>query len=195
MRILVTIPHYCVSIPVNAKHGATARGPLERSAALAHAIAALHQQWGSQQAIIQVGARRTKSANGGLCHTVDVVVVTDGRHHALHDLTIPEHLFEHLRVEIEPVHLGFACHKVLAERSSDYDYCGFMEDDLIVHDPWWFDKLEWFIGHVGADKILLPNRYEVAIGLAYQKVYLDGDLAERVTNPDYSRVGKLVVAG
>jgi hypothetical protein len=62
---------------------------------------------------------------------------------------------------------------------ADYEYFGFMEDDLILSDPWFFQKLFWFNNELGNDVLLQPNRYEVGpLGLV-DKAYIDGDLPER----------------
>ena len=42
-------------------------------------------------------------------------------------------------------------------------------------------KLAWFNGHVGQDKLLLPNRFEMGSGPLVHKAYVDGDLARRAT--------------
>ena len=58
-----------------------------------------------------------------------------------------------------------------------------MEDDLILHDPWFFIKLNWF-NQQGNDQCLVqPNRYEVSRQNLISKAYIDGDLAPRVTAP------------
>ena len=78
---------------------------------------------------------------------------------------------------------GFECHAALYERLGDYDFYGYLEDDLILRDPWFFAKLGWFQGQVGPGAVLLPNRYEVARGGVAWKAYIDGDLPPEVTAP------------
>ena len=79
--------------------------------------------------------------------------------------------------------LGFACQAVLRERLGSYDYYCYLEDDLILHDPWHFIKLAWFNRHVGDDKLLQANRYESALNHLVPKIYVDGDLDESVAAP------------
>jgi hypothetical protein len=77
--------------------------------------------------------------------------------------------------------LGFECHAVLRERRGQCDYYGYLEDDLILHDPWFFAKMVWFNKSVGDDCLLQPNRYESSpLGTA-QKLYVDGNLGPDVT--------------
>jgi hypothetical protein len=112
---------------------------------------------------------------------VHVVVFTAGNQHVLDRLPVHPDLYQHYPVDVEPLLLGFQCQKMLRDRWGNYDYYCFLEDDLILHDPWFFTKLSWFNGHVGNDKLLLPNRFERGPGPEFHKAYVDGDLAPRVT--------------
>ena len=75
------------------------------------------------------------------------------------------------------------------ERIGDYDFYCYLEDDLVVTDPWLFAKLSWFCGQVGPESVLLPNRFEVARGGVAWKAYLDGDLDPEVTAKFQNRAG------
>ena len=113
----------------------------------------------------------------------------EARHRRLHDpgphllprLRSPAQSFLHQPTDAEPFLLGFECHAALYERIGDYDYYCYLEDDLVVTDPWLFAKLSWFRDQVGPESVLLPNRFEVARGGVAWKAYLDGDLAPEVT--------------
>ena len=93
----------------------------------------------------------------------------------------------HQPTDAEPLLLGFECHAALHERIGDYDYYCYLEDDLVVTDPWLFAKLSWFRDQVGPESVLLPNRFEVARGGVAWKAYLDGDLAPEVAAPFQDR--------
>jgi hypothetical protein len=184
MRLLFAIPHYCARDGGRTgKYGSRTSGPQQRGAAIAACITSLHQLFGKSQAIIQVGQRRTVPANQSMWHELQILVVTCGDAHALVESKLPADLYERVEVEVPPMELGFHCHKLLAERADRFDYGCYIEDDLMIRDPWWFDKLSWFNRHVGEAKLLMPNRYEVSSELAYKKCYLDGDLAARVVKP------------
>ena len=133
--------------------------------------------------MIRHADRSTTAANGDLRHEVHVVVVTTSGSHALPQAKIPSSLCHQFSVDDNPIHLGFHCHNVLRDRWGNYDFYGYLEDDLTIADAWFFEKLRWFNSHVGEQKVLLPNRFERADNLAYKKGYLDGDLAKRVTDP------------
>ena len=188
MRILAAIPHYFDPAGATAdgppRHGSVRPDPQPRVRALSACVAALRQQFGGPQVVIDIASREAKPANGRVAATsIDVVVCTTRGLHLLADVGLPPGAFLHQPTDAEPRLLGFECHAALHERLGDYDHYAYLEDDLIVHDPWFFAKLDWFRSQVGPDSALQPNRYEVArSGLAW-KAYLDGDLRPEVTAP------------
>ncbi len=193
MRLLFVIPHYCATSETTRKHGSQTGNRVERGLALRRCILSLHQTLGTLQAIILVGLRKTVPANQPFKHQVHVCVVTNEVDHALAESDLPSDSFEQIVVSDPPISLGFACHRLMKERAGEFDYFGYLEDDLILHDSWFLEKLVWFNGHLGDGKLLLPNRYEVSANLAYQKCYLDGDLKPHVSQPfqDIHQVPKL----
>jgi hypothetical protein len=64
-----------------------------------------------------------------------------------------------------------------------YDYYCYLEDDLLVFDPWFFVKVRWFASLAGSDCLLQPNRFEASVRGPVRKAYVDGDLALRITAP------------
>lgn len=133
--------------------------------------------------MIRHADRRTVPANEAIRSEVHLVIVTAGRDHLLDDIDLPANLFHQFPVEGDPTHLGFHCQNILRDRWGNYDYYSYLEDDLSIADPWFFEKLRWFNSHVGDEKLLMPNRFERAEGLAYDKCYLDGDLSPHVAKP------------
>lgn len=76
--------------------------------------------------------------------------------------------------------LPFECQRVLRDNLGRYDYYVYLEDDLILHDPWFFAKLLWFNQHTELLDLLQPNRFEIGLAAPYCKAYVDGDLAPQV---------------
>ena len=187
MRILITIPHYFAAdqAATGAPHGSERPEPKKRVRALTACIAALHQAFGQPQCMLNIARREAEPANTGIGTTeLDVLVCTTGHFHLLHDLPLARNSFEHVATEAPPRLLGFECHRVLRERSGSYDYYGFMEDDLIVHDAWLFTKLNWFNAHAGDHRLLQPNRFELgSTSDLVRKIYIDGDLLPQVVEP------------
>src|SRR5690606_5652102 len=74
----------------------------------------------------------------------------------------------------EPRHIGFHCHKILARHRDQYDLFGYLEDDLAIEDPFFFDKIAWFTETFGDGYMLQPNRFEGVPERGGTKVYVDG---------------------
>jgi hypothetical protein len=191
MRILVAIPHYFntegdSSGAVN--HGSLSQHPTTRVEALSACISALRQLFGSPQVMIDIANLQGVPVNQRfVASKLDIVVCTTRGRHVLPRLSIPPGSFLHRPTDAEPLLLGFECHAALHERIGDYDYYCYLEDDLVVTDPWLFAKLSWFYAQVGPESVLLPNRFEVARGGVAWKAYLDGDLAPEVAAPFQDR--------
>jgi hypothetical protein len=185
MRILVVIPHYFDSAEMAAdgrRHGSIAKDPAPRVEALTSCIASIHQLFDTTQSIIHIARKITHAANKSLAASVDVVVCTTGNSHLIDSLDLDPGAFEHRPTGAEPMLLGFACRTVLRERLGLYDFYCYLEDDLTLRDPWLFAKLAWFNTHLGDERVLQPNRYEVARKGIVRKAYVDGDLADYVIN-------------
>ncbi len=186
MRILVTIPHYFRPAGPSGDgraHGSVAGRRAARVAALTRCVASLHQLFGRPQCVMDIARRTTTPANAATADLLDVVVCTAGEDHALADLPLGAGYYERHPTSAEPLLLGFECHAALLNRLGRYDYYCYLEDDLIVHDPWFFLKLCWFTRDAGDECLLQPNRYEVAVNHRVHKAYVDGPIAERAAAP------------
>jgi hypothetical protein len=186
MRLLVTIPHYVSPGEASADgrvYGSLAADPAPRLRALTACLTALHQSFGAAPCFIDHGRRIAEMAEAATPHAVDVVICTTRGQHLLDRLEVAPRYYTHHATDAEPLLLGFACHAVLRDRLGGYDYYGYMEDDLILHDPWFFHKLAWFNRHVGDDKLLQANRFEAGLNHLVTKVYVDGELNPAATAP------------
>lgn len=183
MRILITIAHYFAPTS-QPRYGSQDSNALSsRLKALCGNIAYLHQLFGQSQKIIDLERRVAFPVNQPQGHLLDVIVCTTGNNHLLNQVSLPTDYYQHHTTQAEPLLLGFECQAVLRDCLGQYDYYCFLEDDLILHDPWLFVKLNWFTKQFGDLNVLQPNRYEVSIDKLIAKVYIDGDLALRVTAP------------
>jgi hypothetical protein len=186
MRILFAVPHYFDPAGKAADgrvYGSLSQRAERRLQAVSTCLTALHQLFGRPQCLMDFAGRTTVPANQLTARQLDVVLCTTRGRHLLDGLPLGPGYFTHHPTDVEPLLLEFECHAVLRDRLGDYDYYCFLEDDLILHDPWFFVKLAWFTGHVGDDCLLQPNRYEVARDAIVHKAYIDGELAERATAP------------
>lgn len=180
MRILVTIAHFFK--PNGGRHASQGKDPQPRLLALSMNLAALHQLFSRSQGVIDIAQRLTLPANQSQAHDLDVVICTTQDHHLLDQLCLPYHFYSHHPTQADPPFLGFECQAVLRDCLGQYDYYCFLEDDLILHDPYFFIKLAWFTEQAGDLSLLQPNRYEVATHGITCKAYIDGNLAPHVTS-------------
>lgn len=180
MRILFTIAHF-FNPAGGGSHGSQKKDPQPRIQALSAGITALHQLFGKSQSIIDIAQLLALPANQSQSHDIDIIVCTTQDCHILSQVPLRSHLYTHHATSAEPMLLGFECQAVLRDCLGKYDYYCFLEDDLILHDPWFFVKLQWFSKISGELNLLQPNRYEVSLHGKVHKAYVDGDLRPRVT--------------
>lgn len=181
MRILFAIPHYFA--PQGGTHASQRAARQVRLQALTACLSALHTTFGAPHGQIDIAQRRALPANQHNAHHIQVHLLTDGEHHLLDDCPLPDTLYTHQVQSVPALHLGFACQRHLAENLGDFDYYVYLEDDLILLDPLFFQKLAWFTLQAGNECLLQPNRYEASPTAPLHRVYVDGDLRPEVTAP------------
>jgi hypothetical protein len=185
MRILVTIAHYFraggAPTGYDRTHASMGKDPRPRLRALTACITALHDLYAGGQCTINIAKRVTEPANPGTAGEVDVVVCTTRGQHLLGQLPVANSFYRHRATDAEPLLLGFECQAVLRDHLGRYDYYCYLEDDLILRDPWFFLKLAWFNRQAGDSNLLQPNRYEVGPHPFVRKAYIDGDMHPRAT--------------
>jgi len=186
-RVLVVIPHFYAL--GNGFYGSTGSDPSRRMRALEKVIEGLHQSLGSRQAFLLriqqhvpgKGNGHLIHANGSLCSELDVKICTTGANHLVRTLDLPGGLFTHQPLEAEPMKIGFACHEVLRSHLGKYDWYCYLEDDLLITDPLFLAKLEWFVGEFGDETTLSPHRFERSLSQPVHKLYHDGSV-----RPDFT---------
>lgn len=202
LRILATIPHF-YRPQANGRHGSLRQNPQDRIDALRQCVAGL-LAYSAAGKTLHHARRELIDAHAPVASRVDVVLCTTKDDHLLREADLKQFGCQHQACVCDPKLLGFECHAVLRERLGDYDYYCYLEDDLILRDPAFFDKLRWFTSQAGPEALLQPNRYEAASGTrrppvssrgaeelqpegyeaaasAGGKLYMDGDMAPRVT--------------
>ncbi|HIK37673.1 MAG TPA: calcium-binding protein [Geminocystis sp. M7585_C2015_104] len=180
MKLLFAIPHF-YNPEGGGRHGSLRKNPRPRITALTQCIYNLRYLYDSFPCWIN-HARGVASPAEGQGYKVDIIICTTGNFHLLSQIPLPSSFFEHCPTQAEPKLLGFECHRVLKENLGRYDYYCYLEDDLILHDPWFFIKLNWFTSQAGNGSVLQPNRYEHAIkGDRVWKCYVDGELRPDIT--------------
>ena len=162
MKILVAIVHHW-NPEGGGQHASLRANPGPRILALQEQLLCL-LRLANHQGSLDIAARKVVDANQAIRHVFDFRVVTDGKHSVL-DMLSPEFrslLREEVRPPLTPRHLGFEAQKLLAENADQgFDLLVYLEDDLLIHDPYFFHKIHWFSEQLGPECILLPQRMEM----------------------------------
>jgi len=169
MKILICIPHFFEAVPAsNARYGSEREDKRqEKIRGLAKCIGILHMLFGRAHIGANHRQRIFEEVPNECAHSVTVKVVTVPEKHLLGEIGIPSRLYEHVPIDTNPRHLGFETHKVIRSYAGQYDYYGYLEDDIVIHDSHFFHKIDCFNRNVsGADSkaLLLPNRFESFLG-------------------------------
>lgn len=180
MRILFTIPHF-FNPEGSGKHGSLRKDPQTRRIALTTCLTALKALYGKYQYMIDISRIQAIPANQNNGNDVDIIVCTTQGFHLLSQIPLASDFLMHHNTNVEPMLLGFECQAVLKSCLGKYDYYCYLEDDLVLHDPWFFVKLKWFNHHTGNGNLLQPNRYEISPLGTLQKAYIDGNLNPKIT--------------
>ena len=188
-RIVIAVAHFYdpdgkSATTLAGRHGSTRPDPRPRLEALRACILGLHQPVSKSQVMIKTSDRDTEPANDWLHGQVSVLVCTWKDRHLLNYLNLPQWMYRQVQCEIDdPRYLGFAAQRMLGRLAGRYDTYGFIEDDLIIADPWYFAKLDWFNASFGPEALLQPNRYELRENERPVKAYVDGEIRAARTAP------------
>ncbi len=186
VRILVAIPHYYSFSPENqaggSEHSSSTSEPQIRKACLQKVITSLHHPFNRPQCMIDIAAKTTSPVNKSINSDLEIVICTTGGSHLLNQLDLHENYYEQIETDAEPFYLGYECHRVLRERLGGYEFYCYLEDDLVLHDPWFFQKLRWLNSQTEDACLFQPHRYEVKPNHFVHKAYIDGEIREQVTS-------------
>jgi len=188
MKVLVTIPHFH-NPKGGGAYGSTGSESGRRAEALSRSISGLRESLGPRQAFLYclhepvpgLGNGRLLKVNEQAASALDIAVCTVGDSHLINSLSVPGSMFHHQPVKSDPVMIGFASQQVLKAHLGKYDFYCYLEDDLLIQDPFFLRKLEWFTRSFGDDVVLLPRRYETSSKEALPKLYIDGPV-----RPDFT---------
>lgn len=186
LRVRVGLPHFFRESDSNRGYGSNRRNSrLPRSLALARCLQSL-LMLGRQSSdlLVNIAGRclqPTPALRWGELLlpplSVEIHVFTDGEH-LLHDVLAEftgQIQIHRLALE-DPRLLPLACRDHLIAAEPLVDLTVYSEDDLVVHDPLFFDKQHWFLGRCNHQAVLMPHRYELIPGAAGRRVLPDGPL-------------------
>ena len=136
MKILICIPHFFEAVLAEeARYGSeNAAKQQEKKRSLAKCIGILHLLFGRRHVGANHRQRIFEEVPNECAHSVTVKVVTVPEKHLLSEIGIPSRLYEHVPINADPRHIGFETHKVIRSHAGQYDYYGYLEDDIVIHD-------------------------------------------------------------
>ena len=186
LRVRVGIPHYFreETAGSNAGYGSGRSGNrLARSLAFARSLGsfiALNRS--SQDWILNISQREMElsppSSLMGL-HDVDLEV---------HIFVCSEFFIENVidlyssrihvhHVELEnPIDLPMSVVRYLLDADNSADLSLYSEDDLVIQDSQFLDKLAWFHQSTDQQYVLMPHRREPTVARSPQNLYIDGPI-------------------
>ncbi len=187
LKILITIPHF-YHYDKYSKHGYGRHAPTKRAAIVSNTINHLLSLFVEKKTyeyhltnVNLVKEDHSAIANMDFTYDIDIVICRMNTGEDVVDLlNVSREAYYLVDAELEnPRFLGYACHKVLEQRFRDqknYDYYCYMEDDCVIHDSLFFQKLMWFENEFGDNAILQPHRYHIETDAPYNKRYTEPEL-------------------
>ena len=188
MRILFAIPHYFAPSAA-AGYGSERTAPEERVRVIRLCLTSLRQNFSRAQALVDGRQSRFHPVNQHLSAEITIAVCTTGDSHLAP--YVADCGFHHIASDAQPRYLGFECHKALRSGLGQYDYFGYLEDDLRIADGMFFAKLAWFNAQLGDHAVLQPNRFEIVAEPAPYKLYIDGNMHDAMVGPAQQRTEEL----
>jgi hypothetical protein len=194
MRILLTIPSFWPNnyglnqadstvVQDETAAGATQQSPEqieERRQQLSLNIARLHQLFGRDHWTLDLSTGNAAADIERQFWQLDIIIVTPPNNPVLQGLYVPMDLYTlSVTEDSEPEQLATECHTQLARNvSQNYDIYGYLEEDLMLSDALFFDKLKWFsqtaLSRGIENAVLVANRVELSAEGPVSKLYIDG---------------------
>ncbi|MGO1121266.1 hypothetical protein ACTL6U_21430 [Rhodovibrionaceae bacterium A322] len=172
MRILALIPHF-YDPEHDKRYGSSFMAEDKRMDGLHNCLHHLLANVGKKSGYLDFVRRRCRS-NGPAGHQLDVALISR-KGQSLTDRQ--ENLLppgvRSIHTDAPPKLLGFVCHHLMTELKENYDWFIYLEDDLIIHDSEFFEKLRSFEQAYGDKHLLVPNRYEFGRRKHTGKIYID----------------------
>lgn len=178
MRILVAIVHHW-NPHGDGRHASLRGNPEPRRLALQAQLLAFSRM-STRQGVFDFCDKTVHNANQAIRHCFDLRIVTDGNNTVLDLLEKPyrDMVTEEVRKPETSKHLGFEAQKLLEENQDNgYDLLVYLEDDLIILDPYFFHKIAWFSRQAGTEFLILPHRMEIPnYPHNVERLFIDGNI-------------------
>ena len=185
MRVHVCIPHYAreqaetASNP-NGYGSLRAGAQFQRSLALSRCLCGLlNLQRQAEMTVLNIDQKRIDHfpANQSSLE-LKITVCSDGEHQLGEVLDLFANRIERLELQLDdPRKLPLACRDHLIQQRAGADLLMYLEDDLVIHDPSFFDKQHLFLTKTEHRFCLMPHRYEPVHQGAIHQLLVDGPIS------------------
>jgi len=186
LRLRVVIPHFFRegASEGGGGYGSGRRGNrLPRSLALARCLGSvLGLNRAPHDWILNIAERQLEltpaSAQTGLAGVqVELHLFVSGEHwlQDVVELFAPRLQLHQLELN-DPKQLPLAAVRQLLDFHAPSDLNLYLEDDLVIQDPCYVDKLAWFHQRTDHRFVLMPHRYEPTVANAPQRLFVDGPI-------------------
>lgn len=188
MLVRVFIPHYFQEVEGGTGYGSGQPGSrLARSLALARCISSLlNLQRDKTDVALNIGEQTIDylpdpdSKPAKIPLKIQITICTDGQHQL-------DEIIKFYRAQISCVSIQLEDPKLLPLKTRDLlvndphpaDLSLYLEDDLVITDPEYCDKLLWFAARTNNAMTLMPHRYERIDTKGIGIMLADGPLASR----------------
>ena len=177
----VFIPHYFHEEGEESGYGSARPGArLQRSIALSRCLSGLlNLERRARDCTINIHQKTVDifPKNSEPEIVINITVCTNGKnrlddvlHHYREKISVEEIQLEN------PRFLALRARDRLIKRESKADYLIYMEDDLVIHDGLYIDKIDWFYKKTNNAICLMPHRYELVNNNEIGRTLIDGEL-------------------
>ena len=181
MRVHVCIPHYAREQSETDGYGSMRAGSrFKRSFALNRCLqGVLGLQRQAEMTVLNIDQKRIDHfpANQSSLE-LKITICSDGEHQLDDVLDLFGKRIERVELQLDdPRKLPLACRDHLIQQRAGADLLMYLEDDLVIHDPAFFDKQHWFLTKTEHRFCLMPHRYEPVHQGPIHQLLVDGPLS------------------
>ena len=187
MRVHVCIPHFVREEvdPAANPHGygsLRSGGQFQRSLALnrcLHSLLGLQRQ--AELTVLNIHHKRIDRVPARQTPLeLQISVCTDGEHQLDQVLELFGPRIKVVELQPDsPRELPLACRDHLITNRAGANLLMYLEDDLVIHDPAFFDKQYWFLEKTDHRFVLMPHRYEPVHQAGLHQLLVDDPLAPK----------------
>lgn len=192
LTIRIGVPHFFRELHEGSGYGSGRPGQtLARSIALGRCLSSLLAlRRTPEDAVLHIGDRciehwesRPSRLQRLSAIEVEIHVFTDGTHRLDPVLDLYADRIQLHNATLEnPRHLPLAARNWLIKQWPVADLTLYMEDDLVISDPLFADKLQWFLQRTEQHFVLMPHRLEPSATTDQANLIVDGPLSPEFIN-------------